>query len=415
MKIPDSGQTRKHLRLSDIRGVAQLATQATSGVTGIVEGVHRSVLGTAGLASSSSSSQTRGITSLVYRSIRSVTQWLGAGLEATMSGLEYLLDSDADVEEGTPQREVFLAALNGVMGDRLVASNNPFAIPMTLRYRNEVLDGDSMPAASEVAGKILLLVHGLCMNDLHQHAQYNQQMPDHGALMELELGYTPVYLRYNSGMHTSHNGRDLSDLLEDLISYWPVPVEQLSIVAHSMGGLVSRSALHYARMGGLSWPDHLKSMVFLGTPHHGAPLERAGNWLDVLLGSTPYSRPFTSLGQLRSSGITDLRHGNVLDEDWLDLDRFEKRSDQRHVLPLPAGVTCHTVAATTAGKRNILADRLIGDGLVPLYSALGRHDDARRCLMFEDELQYIAYKTNHMQLLNSAEVSRQILRWLAAD
>jgi len=114
------------------------------------------------------------------------------------------------------------------------------------------------------------------------------------------LGYTPVYLRYNSGLHTSINGRELSAQLEQLAAHWPVPIEKLTIVAHSMGGLLARSAVHYARQEGLCWPDQLKNIIFLGTPHHGAPLEQAGNWLDGIIGSTPYSAPFTRLVQLRT-------------------------------------------------------------------------------------------------------------------
>ena len=115
----------------------------------------------------------------------------------------------------------------------------------------------------------------------------------------------------------------------------------------------------------MKWPTLMKNIVFLGTPHHGAPLERAGNWIDVILGSTPYSRPFAKLGQLRSAGITDLRYGHVLDADWQGHDRFRRKPDSRESVPLPEGVACYCVAATTASKRSLVADRLVGDGLVP--------------------------------------------------
>ena len=127
---------------------------------------------------------------------------------------------------------------------------------------------------------------------------------------------------------------------------------------------------------GLDWPQSLKNIVFLGTPHHGAPLERAGNWIDVILGSTPYSRPFAKLGQLRSAGITDLRYGHVLEPTGKAMTVFRRKPDSRQPVPLPKGVACYTVAATPARQRSLLADRLVGDGLVPLHSALGQHDDA---------------------------------------
>jgi hypothetical protein len=164
------------------------------------------------------------------------------------------------------------------------------------------------------------------------------------------------------------------------------------------------------------WVKKLKNIVFLGTPHHGAPLEKAGNWVDVLLGVTPYSAPFKRLVELRSSGITDLRFGNVLDSDWQDQDRFKVKTkqeqDAREHLPLPDNVACFTVAATLAAKRSLLADRLVGDGLVPLNSALGVHSVPTRNLAFAKSSQMVVYKTNHMAMLGSAEVGEQLVVWL---
>jgi hypothetical protein len=176
---------------------------------------------------------------------------------------------------------------------------------------------------------------------------------------------------------------------------------------------VARSAVASAHQDGLAWPKHLKHLIFLGTPHHGAPLERAGNWIDVLLGSTHYSRPFAKLGQLRSAGVTDLRYGHVIDADWQGHDRFRRKPDSRTPLPLPEGVACFTIAATLAAKRSAVADRLVGDGLVPLPSAMGQHDDAGRQLHFAPKHQYIAHRTSHMQLLSSLQVTKQLLQWLA--
>jgi len=173
-----------------------------------------------------------------------------------------------------------------------------------------------------------------------------------------------------------------------------------------------RSALHQAQQQGLAWPDKMKNLVFLGTPHHGAPLERAGNWLDIILEHAPYTKPFTALGQVRSAGITDLRYGNLLHEDWNGHDRFQHRPDSRQIVPLPRSVSCFTVAATRAEKRNILSDHVVGDGLVPLRSALGLHTESGRNLAFTDSSQKILYRTGHTEMLNSAEVNNQITQWL---
>lgn len=383
----------KHLKAADLRGVAKLATQATSGVTRIAEGVHQSVWRTIGVSGGKELGQTGGITGLVYQSIQGVTQLVGKGLDGLLTKLEPLLESAIDGDAATPEREAVLAALNGVIGDRLVASGNPLATSMTLRYQGAALDWQALPSMPEATGKIVLLIHGLCMNDLQWQPSGATLTGNHGATMAAALGYTPIYVRYNTGLHTAENGQQLARLLEQLVTHWPTPIGEITVVAHSMGGLVTRSAVHSAKHSGLRWPASLKNIVFLGTPHHGAPLERAGNWVDVMLGSTPYSAPFAKLGQLRSTGITDLRFGLAL--------------------PLPEGVACYTVAATTAAKRSLLADRLLGDGLVPLRSALGQHDDPQRSLIFAKPSQWIAYRMNHMEMLTSPAVTQQLLNWLA--
>lgn len=407
----------RHLRPSDLRGVAQLATQATRGVTDMVEGVHQAVWSTLGApASSSSRAKARGVTGFVYRTVHGVTELVGQGLQTVFTRLEPLLEDLVDAPPETFEREAVLAALNGVLGDRLAQTHNPLATPMALRYQGQVLNPQAMPAMPQATGKVLLLIHGLCMNDLQWAPRAGDDaalQSDHAAALADALGYTPVHLRYNTGLHTSQNGRSLALLLEQVLAQWPVPVEELTVLVHSMGGLVVRSAVHCAQTGGLDWPRRLKTIVFLGTPHHGAPLEKAGSWVDLVLGTTPFTRPFARLGQLRSAGITDLRYGHVLDADWHGRNRFARSPDRRQPLPLPAGVACYTVAATTAPKRGPLADRLVGDGLVPLPSALGLHADPHHQLQFPKPNQAILYRTGHMALLHSPAVTAQLLRWLA--
>ena len=114
-----------------------------------------------------------------------------------------------------------------------------------------------------------------------------------------QLGYTAVHLHYNSGRHISINGREFAKQLETLLREWPVPVEELTILGHSLGGLLARSACHYGAQAGHGWLQSLKNIVFLGTPHHGAPLERGGNWLQVSVARSPaaiISRASSSVG-----------------------------------------------------------------------------------------------------------------------
>ena len=380
-------------RSADLRGAVRLATDATAGLAGLVEAMHERIARLPGGKPPAQAGRTTGITGLVYKTVRGVTRVAGGGIDALLGLLAPVLGTG----KGGPEREAIVAALNGVLGDYLVTTGNPLATPMSLRV------------AGPVTGRVVILAHGLCMNDL----QWQRSGHDHGAALHRDLGYTPVYLRYNTGQHISVNARALAAQLQGLLATWPVPVQRLVLLGHSMGGLVSRGAVHYATQAGLSWPGQLSDMVFLGSPHHGAPLERAGNWVDIVLGATPYAAPFARLGKVRSAGITDLRHGNLLDEDWLGRDRFARTADRRQHVPLPAGVRCFTAAATAGGKAGDVKDRLLGDGLVPLASALGRHADAARTLAFAKSRQKTFTGVNHLELLNDAAVYQQLRRWLA--
>jgi hypothetical protein len=395
-----------HLHPADLRGFARLATQATAGLADLVEAMHHTIARRARGGEPQAPGRTRGLTGLVYKSVRGVTRLVGGGVDALLGQLKPTLAGRAS----SPEREAVLAALNGVLGDYLVASDNPLAIPMRLRRagRPLVLETQALAAAlPQAGGKLAVLAHGLCMNDL----QWRRDGHDHGEVLARDLGYTPLYLHYNTGLHTSTNGRTLAGLLEVLLQQWPHRVEELVIVAHSMGGLVTRSACHYAVAAGHAWPRRLSKLAFLGTPHHGAPLERGGNWVDVILDAAPYAAPFARLGKIRSAGITDLRYGNVLDEHWQGRDRFARARDTRQFVPLPKGVQSYAIAATTGKKPGDLRDRLLGDGLVPVASALGRHDESHRSLSFPKSRQWIGYGMSHLDLLGRTEISAQLVRW----
>ena len=392
---------------SDLRGLSSLTIEAIVGITGLAEAVHMNILNTIARWGVPAHKPLSVAASMMYRSIRGVTHLVGSGIDILLDRLTPLLGKSSAL----PGREAVLAALNGVMGDYLASSGNPLSIAMTFRRDGKalVLKKQELAAAMpNLNGRILVLAHGLCMNDL----EWLRRGHDHGAALARDRGYTPVYLYYNSGLHVSTNGREFAAQLEALVRHWPTEVEELVILGHSMGGLLARSAFHYGVMAGHRWPQRLRKLVFMGAPHHGAPLERGGNWFHVLTGISSYTAPFSSLGKIRSAGITDLRYGNLLDQDWEGKDRFAHVGDQRNAVPLPRKVQCYAIAATTGKQAGDISDRLLGDGLVPLKSALGRHENPNLNLVFAPENQWIGYGMNHVDLLSRDEVYQRLLDWL---
>lgn len=399
---------KAHVHPTDLRDLSRLAVEAATQLTDLVEALHGRIGPTQRLRGGAASGRTRGLAGLVYGAIRGVTRLAGGGIERALRPLLPLLATTGP----SPKREAALAALNGVLGDHLAATASSLALPMRLRNGGEALELERQALARALPGlngKILVLAHGLCLGDL----QWARQGHDHGASLARDLGFTPVYLRYNTGLHISTNGRDFASLLERLVDQWPVPVEQLTILCHSMGGLVTRSACHLGRQAGHAWLPHLRRIVFLGTPHHGSPLERGGNGIDRLLSASLTTAPLARLGKIRSAGITDLRYGSLLDEDWEGRDRFAPGSDPRRAVPLPEGVDCFAAAATTAREIGDLRDQLLGDGLVPLASALGLHRDPERDLGFPDGRRWVGTGLHHFDLLSRAEVYERLRSWLS--
>ncbi len=391
---------------NDLKGAAKLSIDAVNSITDLVEALHRNISGLAPIVGESREGNTSGITGLVYRSVHAVTNVVGSGLDAALAKLAPLMDAGTTVDAAaSPQREAVLAALNGVSGDYLAQTNNPLAIQMSLRQNGLKLV--TLPAN----GKLLIMVHGLCMNDL----QWTKEGHNHGEALAQEFGYCTAYLHYNTGRHISTNGADFSALLEQTVvaatANNTTPITEIILLCHSMGGLVSRSACAYAKQAKHTWLSKLKKIIFLGTPHHGALLERAGNWADIFLGISPYAAPFTKLTKIRSAGITDLRYGNLAHSDWQNKNP-ETTRDLRTYVALPANVACYVVAATKQAAPPKKNERLFGDGLVAVKSALGQHQQAGLSLKIAAENQLLVYGTDHFQLLCSAEVYGRLRGWM---
>lgn len=397
-----------HLHAADLRALAHLLLLLVGVGIDKIESLQQQLLGSAAAhaghgGARKTAAAAGGMGAGLYRHARATVALAGRYL--TPRG------GKAAARLSSAERDAVLAAVNGLFGDLLERLGSSLAIRMCLRRHGKPLVLEQAALAAAIPApmpRLLILVHGLCRNDL----QWQRAGHDHGAALGGALGYTPLYLYYNSGRHISVNGRELADLLDVLVAQWPVPVEALAIIGHSMGGLVARSACHYGREAGHRWLPLLHDLIFLGSPHHGAPLERHGNWLGAVLGRSALTAPFARLGEMRSAGITDLRFGNLVDEDWHGLGRFEHSTDVRRKLALPRGVRCYTIAGTTGRRTGDLRDRLLGDGLIPLDTALGRHSDPTRALAFPKSRQFIAYGVHHLDLLNRVEVYDKILEWL---
>ena len=392
--------------IADLRGLTSIIKDATLNITDLAEDLNKRIVHPEFLPSTPIQDLITNVAGVAYNGVRFGTKIIGGGLEKAMN----LFNQQIGLEVSSEKKIHLIGILNGVVGDYLEENNNPLAIQMQFKYKGEkiALDKESINNAyDKINGKILLMVHGSCANDW----KWNQGEHHHGAALSEALDSTPIYLFYNSGQHISTNGKELNHLLEELMNNWPVRVEEISILTHSMGGLVGRSAIHYGTAEKSTWIQSLKNIVFLGTPHHGAPLEQIGNYVDQIFEKISFMKPFARLGKMRSAGVTDLRYGNLLEEDWEGQDRFEKNEDRRKPVPLPKKVNSYAVAACL-GKESAIKNKLVGDGLVLKKSALGQHKDSTKKLAFKKANTHTIYESSHNDLLSNLEVSEKMKSWL---
>ncbi|MFT5442132.1 MAG: pimeloyl-ACP methyl ester carboxylesterase [Myxococcota bacterium] len=408
-----------------LRGATRLAFDAVESVTDIVEGMYRNISAAPLPFGEEPQGSALGIAGFVHGAIRKVNGGVRDATDFALRPLSAPLDR---VYPPGPQREAAVAALNGVCGDHLECSGNPLAIPLELRVflaSNRGTD-PSDPAAKPLAlyprskpqasgevgfqatGRILVLAHGLCMND----RDWSWEGHNHGQELADAFDYTPVYLRYNSGRHISTNGREFAAALEQLVVDWPVPIESLTLVGFSMGGLVTRSALQIAEEQRLGWFGKVDRVAYVSTPHHGAVMERGGFWLHKSMTFSPYTAPLAALARIRSTGITDLRHGNVLEADWQGHDTHVDNSDRRQPVPLAPGIEHYALAATLSKQPGERIGRLLGDGLVHPSSATGRHANPQRDLSFDESHVRILYGQSHLGMLSDPRVSDCLRGWL---
>ena len=260
-----------------------------------------------------------------------------------------------------------------------------------------------------------MFLHGLCESDQswfwasEQH--HGSPGTSYGSLLRDDLGYLPLYVRYNSGLHVSDNGRQLARTLQRLVDGWPAPVEEIVLVGHSMGGLVARSACHYGDTEALPWTRSVRHVVTLGTPHLGAPLEKGVHVAQRVLFQSPETRALAKILDTRSVGVRDLRYGSIVDEDWCDVDPDEFLQDRCREVPFLPDAAYYFIAVTVTKDAEGPLATVLGDLFVQYPSASGR--DPRRGMPFEIEHGRHIGRLHHFDLLNHPAVYAHMRRWFA--
>jgi pimeloyl-ACP methyl ester carboxylesterase len=302
-----------------------------------------------------------------------------------------------------------IGAIAGLTGDTLEEEGSPLAQPMAVRVAGEpvALDRDAIAESfAKATPRIVVFVHGLMETEFSWGTGET-----YGTLLQRELAYTPVTVRYNSGLRISRNGRCLSELMDELVAAWPVEVERIALVGHSMGGLVARSACHCGVEDRAAWVGLVKHSVSLGTPHTGAPLEQVVHALSAGLAALPETRPLANFLRRRSGGIRDLRQGSLVDADWRDTNPDALRAAACAEVPLLEGATHCFVSATITRSDRHPVGRLIGDTLVLKPSATGR--SRTRGIPLEEEYGMHLGGAHHFALLNHPAVYEKLRAWLA--
>lgn len=389
-----------------LEGLSQLATSSVSGVAELVQEIHREIF----LQYFSLTTRQanfiwdNGITKRVYNLSQRVMQQYGKGLAISLRGLNRYFPVLHE-KPLTPLMHFVANAVNGVLGDYMLNSHNPLALPMVLYDRYGQLQ------RGELSGRVIILVHGLCMNHLSWAPGESSGLGEH--ILYHQQQANVLYLNYNTGRRISSNGRSFSNVLEDLIKRNP-RITTIDLIGHSMGGLVSRSALFYGKQSAYNWINYVENLVCIGSPHQGAVLERLGFMFQEKIGKVPFASVLAQLANMRSAGIIDLRHGSVRDDDWEHLDaKIGQMDDCRKPAPLPSRVNTYLIAGTlereSSSSKTLEA---IGDYLVSVKSALGDHPHPQFRLKVPEDHKAVFYGLNHFEIQHHPRVREQIIAWL---
>jgi len=379
----------------EVRALARLVTDTTGAVVATTRAVHRAIADRVWPdAGQPAKAMHDAISTVVYASIDAGTTTVGVVAEhgLRITGATRRLRPWT----GTASGRYLAGFVNGAFGDRLLLRHPVLATPMRIRAggRDVPLTPERLAAGyPDATSYVVVFLHGLVETEQWWGTTF-------AAGLEADLGCTSVQVRYNTGRHISDNGRQLADLVGELVEAWPVDVERIAIVGHSMGGLVARSAVHQA--AGEPWLDLVAHVVCLGSPHDGSVVERGANVLAWALRGIGETAPLGALLDSRSAGIKDLRYGYLDERDWLGIDPDELLTDRRGPYRRSAKAR-QSFAAASLGPAGSRSGRWVGDLLVLPDSALSGRLPARR--------RWFG-RMHHFALLRDARVYRQLRSWL---
>jgi triacylglycerol lipase len=370
----------------------------------------------------------RAVTESVFAGIRSTNHGvrrIGDGAIALVRGVALGPRSDDLLANVIPPAKLVWAdvaqgALNAAFGDFLHARGNGLATTMGIYQAGAPLLLEPHALASALPGashKLCIFLHGLAGTETAWWMGAREYHGDPGVSFGTRLardhGYTSLYIRYNSGRHVSENGRELSELLTQLVAAYPTELRELVLCGHSMGGLVARSAAHYAQLDDRPWLSSLTHLLCIGSPHTGAFLEKSTNMVASLLSAfeAAGTQVPAKILNARSAGIKDTRFGYVVDEDWTGHDPDSLLTDRRHDIPLVPSAIYGFIAAAFVRDATHPMGTLLGDLLVRLPSASGKATDAVRDIPFH--IGATLEGLHHLALLNHPDVYRELERFLA--
>ncbi|MEM7136367.1 MAG: alpha/beta fold hydrolase [Myxococcota bacterium] len=378
----------------------------------------------------------RAISGGVFESIRVVNGLVRDGADAVIDLTEHEFESameEASETLATPLSseaagtaswviDQAQASINGLWGDYLARRQSDLDLGMDFRVdgRSLQLDPQSLrDAIDQPSSKVAVFVHGLATTEwlwsLDSEEHYGTPAVTFGSRLRDDYGITPLYVRYNTGRHISQNGQALSELLAELVDAYPLRIEEITLVGHSMGGLVARSAAHYGDVHRSSWVSHLRHLACIGSPHLGAPLEKSVNLLAGILRRVDAAGaqvPAEVLGT-RSAGIKDLRHGYILDDEWYGADPDSVFLNARRNVPLVDGVGYYFVAATISPDPSHPIGTLLGDLLVRLPSASGQAPEPAHRIPFRSGV--VLPGMDHVHLANHPAVYDALQGFLGAS